>query len=220
MKNFLKKYGHAWLLLYMLLYFPWFHYLEKTVTTKYHVIHMDIDDLIPFNEYFIIPYFLWFAYVAIAVAYFFFYDKKDYYRLCGFLFTGMTIFLIISTVYPNGHHLRPTQFAHDNIFVNMVKQLYLADTPTNLFPSIHVYNSLGVHIAISHNEALRKKKWIQYGSFILMVSIILSTVFLKQHSMFDVITAFVLALLMHSVVYGRDFNFNRGHVVIKQSHDL
>ena len=59
--------------------------------------HTTLDDLIPFNEYFIVPYLLWFLYVAAAIAYFFFTSKDDYYRLCTFLFTGMTISLLVCT---------------------------------------------------------------------------------------------------------------------------
>ena len=84
--------------------------------------------------------------------------------------------------------------------------LYAADTPTNLFPSIHVYNSIGVHLAISHNEKLKKNKTLQFLSFVLMVSIILATMFLKQHSVFDVCTAFLLAYVMYLLVYRRVFS--------------
>ena len=59
MKNFLKKYGHLWILGYGFIYLPWFIYLEKTITKHYHVMHSVVDDYIPFNEYFVIPYFLW-----------------------------------------------------------------------------------------------------------------------------------------------------------------
>ena len=97
MKNFLKKYGHLWILGYGFIYLPWFIYLEKTITKHYHVMHSVVDDYIPFNEYFVIPYFLWFAYVAVTIAYFFFVNKEDYYRLCIFLFTGMTISLLVCT---------------------------------------------------------------------------------------------------------------------------
>ena len=31
MKNFLKKYGHLWILGYGFIYLPWFIYLEKTI---------------------------------------------------------------------------------------------------------------------------------------------------------------------------------------------
>ncbi len=99
-RNFLVKYSHIWVFLYGLIYFPWFTYLEKNVTNDFHIIHMAIDDSIPFVEYFVIPYFLWFGYVAAAVAYFFFKNKNDFYRLCGFLAAGMTIFLVVSTIYP------------------------------------------------------------------------------------------------------------------------
>lgn len=205
--TFLEKNKHACLLLYLMIYFPWFHHLEKTVTTHFHVIHVALDDYIPFCEYFIIPYFLWFAYVAWSVLYFYFKNKDEYFRLCGMLFSGMTIFLIVSTIYPNGHYLRPVYFDHNNIFIQMVKMLYAADTPTNLFPSIHVYNSIAVNIAVWHSSNFKEKKWVRFGSSILMVLIILSTMFLKQHSVFDVVTGIVLSVFMYSLVYTTDLSF-------------
>ena len=117
------------------------------------------------------------------------------------LFTGMTIFLIVSTIYPNGHYLRPTTFARDNVFVHMVKWLYATDTATNLFPSIHVYNSIAVNLAVWHSGNFRDKKVIRIGSAVLMVSIILSTMFLKQHSVFDVVTGIIMAVFMYMLVY-------------------
>ena len=201
MKTKFSQYKHGLLLLYFFLYFPWFGYLEKTVTTHFHVIHVALDDYIPFCEYFIIPYLAWFGYVAFGVCYFFFKNKEEYYRLCTTLFTGMTIFLIVSTLYPNGHYLRPTYFDHNNICIQLVKWLYSTDTPTNLFPSIHVYNSICVNAAIWHSEDFKKHKAVRYGSAVLMVLIILSTMFLKQHSVFDVVTGTVLAVSLYSVVY-------------------
>ncbi len=204
MKELLKKYKHAWILSYLLIYLGWFTYLEKTVTNRFHVVHMAVDDYIPFIEYFIVPYLLWFLYVAVAVVYFFFTNVSDYYKLCCVLFVGMTLFLVISTVYPNGHYLRPSVFKNDSIFTTLVQWLYSADTSTNLFPSIHVYNSLAVHMAVSRSVKLRRYKWIQAGSGLLMISIVLSTMFLKQHSVFDVITAFLLAAVMYVLVYVRE----------------
>ena len=201
LKTKFSQYKHGLLLLYFFLYFPWFGYLEKTVTTHFHVIHVALDDYIPFCEYFIIPYLAWFGYVAFGVCYFFFKNKEEYYRLCTTLFTGMTIFLIVSTLYPNGHYLRPTYFDHNNICIQLVKWLYSTDTPTNLFPSIHVYNSICVNAAIWHSEDFKKHTAVRYGSAVLMVLIILSTMFLKQHSVFDVVTGTVLAVFLYSVVY-------------------
>ena len=213
MKKFYERYKHAIpLFIYAIIYLSWFGYLEKTVKRPANLIHMNLDDKIPFCEVFIVPYLLWFVYISAVVLYFFFKDKQDYYRACTFLFTGMTVFLVVSTLWPNGHHLRPAVIPRDNIFSTMVAMLYKTDTPTNLWPSIHVYNSLGAHFAILKNEKLRKKPVVHIGSLVLCVSIILSTMFLKQHSVFDVLTAFIMAAVMYIVVYGFDI------VTIWQNH--
>lgn len=93
-------------------------YLEKHRFSHYYLIHSPLDDYIPFVEYFIVPYLLWFLFIAVTIAYFFFTDKKGYYQLTAFLFTGMTIFLIICTVFPNElncvrTHLRTILFLQD-----------------------------------------------------------------------------------------------------------
>lgn len=201
MKQFFLKYKLIWVLLYCLIYMSWFFYLEQTVTTEFHVIHAPLDNKIPFIEQFIIPYILWYGFVAAGVLYFFFTNKQDFYRMIVFLFSGMTAFLIISTVYPNGLMLRPDLGGRDNVFIDLVKSLHSIDTPTNVFPSIHVYNTLGVWIAIIKSKTLQKHKWIQIASTILSISIILSTMFLKQHSVIDVIGAFALAAAVYIIVY-------------------
>jgi hypothetical protein len=185
---------------------PWFGYVEKMVTTHFHVVHVPLDDYIPFCEYFVIPYLLWFPYVAWGILYLAFHNKNDYYKLCLFLFTGMTIFLLISTVYPNGHYLRPTYFTHHNVCTMLCEYLYATDTATNLFPSIHVYNSIGIHLAVTQNRRLRKNKTAQLISFVLMISIIMATMFIKQHSVFDVCCALILALVMYYIVYRRNWD--------------
>lgn len=210
-KNLLNRYKHVWTLLYGVLYLPWFFLLEKNVTTDFNLIHVPLDDKIPFCEYFIIPYYLWFLFVAATFVYFFFYSRREYYELCGFLFTGMTIFLIICTVWPNGLNLRQDISNVNNIFADLVKGLYKTDTSTNVFPSIHVFNTLGCFIALFKSKGLKGKHIIKTFIAILSISIILSTMFLKQHSVVDVIGGFVLALLMYLLVYVPNWNniFNK-----------
>ena len=69
-KSFLKKYRHAWVLSYFLIYMPWFVYLEKRTNVRHYMIHSPIDNHIPFIEYFIVPYLVWFVFIAVTVAYF------------------------------------------------------------------------------------------------------------------------------------------------------
>ncbi|SKB59870.1 PAP2 superfamily protein [Lachnospiraceae bacterium] len=207
MKAFIKRYSHGFLVLGYLffIYLPWFSLLENHVTRNYHIIHMAVDDIIPFCEVFIVPYLLWFFYVSGVVAYTIFTNKTDYYKTVIFLCVGMTLFLLISTIYPNGCQLRPVVFPRNNIFTQLVLRLYHTDTPTNLFPSIHVYNSLGAHFAVLHSERLSRKPVIRNSSLILCISIILATMLLKQHSIFDVASAFILATVMYLLVYVVDY---------------
>ena len=204
MKAFFQKYRHALVLLYGLIYMPWFMWLESRSNLPYHVIHVKLDDMIPFVEYFIVPYLLWFVYVAAVFVYLFFKNRREFYQYCIFLFTGMTLFLIVSTLYPNGHLLRPNTFARNNIFTFAVQILYQADTATNIFPSLHVNNSIAAHRAVANSETLAGNRLIRGGSFVLMVSIILATMFLKQHSVLDVISGILLGLVMEQLVYRTD----------------
>lgn len=201
-----QKYGHCIpMLLYMALYLSWFAWLEKTNTKNYQVIHVAADDHIPFCEIFVIPYFLWFAYVAAVVVFLFFKNRQEYRKACIFLCTGMTVFLVISTLFPNGHHLRFMEMPRNNIFTQMVAFLWKTDTPTNLWPSIHVFNSMGAHFAVIRSREFESRKGIRIASFLLSASIILSTMFIKQHSVFDVLTGIAMGAIMYVFVYRRNW---------------
>ena len=88
----------------------------------------------------------------------------------------------------------------------MIAKLYQTDTSTNIWPSIHVYNSIGAHLAVAKCQALKKHKPVQLVSLLLCISIVLSTMLIKQHSAFDVLTAFILAGIMYVLVYAKEYN--------------
>ena len=204
-KDFYEKYKHGIpLLVYGIVYLTWFYLIENHLQGPYTIIHTPLDDIIPFCELFVIPYLMWFGYIAVVVGYLFLKDKEEYFKCCSFLFIGMTIFLIISTVSPNGQLLRPVVMERNNVFTDLVRGLYRTDTPTNIWPSIHVFNSIGCHIAVVKSQKLGSNVLIRRASLVLCVLIILSTMFIKQHSAFDVGTAFLMAAVLYNVVYMRD----------------
>lgn len=84
----------------------------------------------------------------------------------------MTIFLIVCTIFPNGLNLRPVTFPRENIFTDLVRMIYSMDTPTNVLPSIHVYNSIGAMAAIAHSTSLKKHRGVQISSYVLGILII------------------------------------------------
>lgn len=202
-KELASKYSHVWVLLYFFIYMPWFAWLEKKVTTDFYEIHLPIDDKIPFCEYFIIPYYLWFLFVPAVVVYLMIYSRKEFYQATAFLFIGMTAFLLLCTVWPNGINLRAADDLEgkSNFCAQLVKGLRKTDTSTNVFPSIHVFNTLGCLIALFKSKGLKGKTIIKASATVLSILIILATVFLKQHSVVDVIGGFGLALIMYLIVY-------------------
>jgi len=202
--RYLKNNKQVWIILiYFIFYLLIFYFLEHRLNTRIHILHSSFDDMIPFNEYFIVPYCLWFIYIAAAIVYFtiFNQNKTEFQQLTITLGIGMTLFLIISFIIPNGHTLRPVYFSRDNIFIDMVKYLYRTDTSTNIFPSIHVFNSVAVHIAVAKCDSLKTHRWVVRSSLILSVLIVLSTVFLKQHSILDVVGALILNFICYIKIY-------------------
>ena len=199
-----RKYRHAWVFLYSFIYLSWYMYLERTIVTEYHIMYTKIDDWIPFNEFFIIPYFIWFLYVAFMLMFLFFKDVDEFYRFGLYLALGMSISLFICQIFPNGTNLRPTNLDHNkNIFTHLVAFIYKTDTPTNVFPSIHVFNSIATHVAIVRSKFFYNNMKVKVVSFIIMISICLSTLFLKQHSFLDVVGATILSYVIYQLIYAK-----------------
>lgn len=218
-KQFFIKYSHAWTLLYFFVYMTWFMWLEKTVTpdSAYTNIHVKFDDMIPFCEWFVIPYLLWFVYIVVVMAFVLFTSRSEFYKASAYLFGGMSICLLICTLWPNGQDLRVEGFANDNILTSLLSIVYHADTNTNVFPSIHVYNSIGAVIILCKSHKLKKARIIKIAATILSVLIILSTMFLKQHSVVDALGGIVLGAIMYIPVYGIDWASVRAKRTVKSS---
>lgn len=199
MLQFLKHYKHFIVSLYFLFYLAAFFFIERLITTDYTVIHCSLDDKIPFVEYFIIPYLLWFLFFAVVYLYLGFTNKREYYQYFFLLAIGMTLFIVISILFPNGQNLRPQIDPDKNVFTAMVASIYRTDTSTNIFPSIHVYNAVVAQYAIMHNKQI-SRSW-KISGFILTVLICLATVFLKQHSVIDGIGGIAMAVVLIYFLY-------------------
>ncbi len=210
---FQSKYGHVIMVLYFLLYMPWFSWLNTFTPERSNVtdIYSFIDDLIPFCELFVIPYFLWFAFIAVGYVFLFFNNRTDFLRMCAFLYIGMTVCLIVYTLFPNGQSLRIDYSAlgRENALIDYISQLQQGDTPYNVFPSIHCLNSIGMNIALAKNEWCKKHSWAIHTATILTVLICLSTVFVKQHSILDVFGSLILSIPLYYISYKLPWSKNK-----------
>ena len=107
---------------YMLAYLVSFGLIEQWNRLHYTVIHTVVDDMIPFSPVFVIPYILWFPYVLCFTVFLLMKNEEAYHRLCTVLSIGMTIFIVVSVVFPNIHLLRPETMPpekHSDKFVTL-----------------------------------------------------------------------------------------------------
>ena len=198
-KNLIKEKPYCKILLYFIFYLAGFLILEQTITAKY-IIYCPLDDYIPFCEWFLIPYASWFILLIGAPIYFLMTDKRDFLKLTFIMFNGMTICLILYAVFPNGLNLR-TEVTGTNILCQIAKLIYTVDTPTNVCPSIHVASSIAVNITVQHSVRLKKRTHLRIAVFLWTALISISTVFVKQHSVIDVLCGILLSILLGLIAY-------------------
>ena len=213
MKELYRKLNLTHLLplaIYFVIYLLWFRIIQSIPRAHYTVLTIPADGLIPFVDVFIVPYISWFVYVPMYVFILYFTDREAYDRLATCLIIGMTAFLLISTLWPNCQVLRLEQMPRKNVFTFLVELIWSLDSPRNLFPSIHVFNTVAVWIsARSSHSAFFARPRRRHVLTIWCVLICLSTMLVKQHSVTDVSGALVLMLILYVPVFrqGRYFRF-------------
>ena len=202
-KEMIHRNKHILFILYCPIYLWCFNWLEARNDVPFQDIHCIIDDWIPFCDFFVIPYILWFLYVAVVVIYLYFQREhlEDYYHCVIMLMLGMSTCLLIYYLFPNEQNLRPDTFARENIFTDIIGFIYASDTNTNVLPSIHVYNAIAIHVAFFTSYRFRKKHGWHIASLVLCILICLSTMFLKQHSFLYVLTWLGLYLMYYALTY-------------------
>ena len=197
------EFKHVKLLLFWPLFGIMFSYVERFSSgVTYYPMHCAFDDVIPFCEWFLIPYLFWFVYLIGTLVYTFFFDVPAFRRMMHFIICTYTITMIIYLIFPTCQNLRPTVFPRDNALTDFVKWFYTFDTNTNVCPSIHVIGSVAAMFGLldCHDGRLQKT-WFKILVVFLAVLISASTVFMKQHSILDVIAAVPLCVLGHYVAY-------------------
>ena len=198
---------HLWYQLYWVIYLVWFFWLDNTITQPKYIIHAPLDDLIPFNEWFVIPYCSWFLLLVAVTALLWRKDTASYDKLCLMMFSGMTFCLIVYMLLPNGLDLRPTveEIGRSNPAMWVMQLLWKADASVNVCPSIHCQSTACMAIAISESKLAEERPVLRPIALVWAALICLSTVFTKQHSVLDVVCGLAVAVVWLPVLY-RDRN--------------
>ncbi len=195
------QFSHLYLLLgwvgYFLLYFLTENLIPAERCTP---MHMWLDDVIPFCEWFLIPYVFWYLLIVFSLGYFLLYNVDGFKKLQTYIIITQVVAMVIYIVFPSRQDLRPESFARDNFLTQCVGFLYRFDTNTGVCPSLHVAYSLGL-VSVWLREKTAHWAWKLFV-VVAVIFICLSTMFIKQHSAVDVLAALPVCLLAEILVYG------------------
>lgn len=171
------------------------------IGAEYHEIHCFIDDLIPFNELFVIAYLTWHVLIAVVVYITYHNDCIVFVKFMRFLIVGTIICFAAFVIYPSCQDMRPISFEHSNVFTWMTKLIYFIDTPTNTTPSMHIVGCMGLLFAV-HYSNNRMHLGTKLAFVIAVILICSSTLFLKQHSVIDIIAAVPVTIIAWAFSFG------------------
>ena len=196
------QYRHLLLLLGWVGYFILYFLTENLIPAeKCHPIHIFLDDLVPFCEWFVIPYVSWYLLIVGSLLYFALYSVDSFRKLQTYIIITQIIAMAIYIIYPNRQDLRPEMFPRENFATWILGIIYEFDTNTGVLPSLHVGYSLGIA-----STWIREKTvpgWVRTMITIWCGVICLSVAFVKQHSVADIIAAIPMCLFAAWFVFFR-----------------
>ena len=191
---------------YLLLWLTWIFYFTLYFLTENlipaescHVMRCALDDIIPFCEWFLIPYTLWYLLVFGSLLYLTLYDVESFKRLQVYIFITQIVAMAVYIIYPSRQDLRPLVFERDNILTRILGIIYAFDTNTGVCPSLHVAYSLGIASVWVKKKDISLCWKVFIVVFVALICI--ATAFVKQHSVLDILWALPVGLLAEILVF-------------------
>lgn len=198
------RFAHLKLLGGWIGYFALYFLTENLIpAARCHPMHCALDDLIPFNEYFLFFYVGWYFLVAGTLAYTLFYNVPAFRKVQTFIIITQVVAMLCYILWPSRQDLRPTVFPRENILTAIMGFIYRFDTSTGVCPSLHVAYSLGIL-----SVGLKDPQFPRRGKVLLtlfVLGVCAAVCFVKQHSALDVLAALPVSLLAEVLVFGEDY---------------
>ena len=186
------KFGIA----FMVIYLTWFVLLGVVDLQVVWYIECPLDQYIPFVKYMVVPYCMWFVWLAESLLHMAARESAGVrWRTWAPMFSGMLLCLLFCTLVPNAIDLRPDEVQGNDIFAMIVRLIEGVDDPKSVCPSLHVYSTIMMDMGV-HRAQGYKHAWVRPAARILDILICCATVMLKQHSVVDVFWALVLAFAL------------------------
>jgi membrane-associated phospholipid phosphatase len=188
--NFFRKYEKEIITVFVFIIWTVLYFSTNYLSQfrNYTNLELPIDRLIPFVPFFVIFYIV--SVFITFIPYFVVKKIEDYKEVAkvylSIIIVSCIIYLIIPAKAP-----RP-EFIPTNIFGSMVAFIYAKILPYNLFPSLHVSLNL-----VATLVSLKYKRIVGYIMMPITLGIILSTLFIKQHYLVDIIAAIIIAFVFY-----------------------
>ena len=196
------RFAHLKLLAGWLVYIALFFLTENLIPQeRCHVVHCALDDVIPFHEGCLILYCYWYALLVGSLLWFLLYDITSFKRLQIYIMITQAVAMLAYILWPSVQLLRPDHFERDNALTRLMAFIYAFDTPTGVCPSLHVAYSMGIASVWCHVRG-GNRLWKAF-TVLSAVAISISTAFVKQHSVLDILAAIPVGLLAEFLVFGR-----------------
>ena len=193
----MKKYIKYLIIITILLILQGFSYfITKQMISNYHVMKSIIE--VPLIKEFIYAYNFWYPFLIISTFLVFKYDNKLFRPLIYTIILVDIMALITFFIYPT-EMIRP-EIQVSDFTTWFIDFTYKTDTPAvNCLPSLHCILTF---ICIFYVLVSKNIKWYKkLIMFIIAILIVLSTVFIKQHIVEDIILAFIYTFIGILIIY-------------------
>lgn len=173
------------------------YFFSKYLNTNFNLIGTTLDNKIPFIPEFIYIYMIWYPFLIISFYILYKYDKNQYLKLLIIAALSLLISYIIFIFYPTTIN-RPLINNYNDITSFIVYTTFKADTPVNCFPSCHCLLCFILLFNTVFNKKISLTKRTIITTFNILI--IISTLLVKQHVIYDVIGAFIISLTVTILV--------------------
>ncbi len=173
-------------------YVDWHNHLLWKEGVKFYSLTTRIDRAIPFTPAWVWVYLLYYPFCFMPL--FLLNNIDTFRRVAGAYLMEFIIAFIVFLSFPV-RMIRPV-VVPDTLSTKMVGIIYRIDPGFNVFPSLHVANSLLVALIFyRYNKPL--------GIFFLLIAclIAVSTLYVKQHYVVDVVTGILDTALVYPLIF-------------------
>lgn len=198
------QYRHLLWLLGWVGYFILYFLTENIIPAEAcYPVWCPLDDVISFNELFVIFYVGWYALIVWSLGYFLLFNPENFKGLQKFIIVTQAVAMVCYILFPTRQDLRPAEFPRENFLTWILGIIYTFDTNTGVCPSLHVAYSVG--IASTWLKEKDASVWTRIFAVLFSLGVCISVAFVKQHSVVDIFAAIPVCILAEVLVYGKSW---------------